>query len=169
MPMRWRCPPENSCGNRFACSGFKPTSAIRSFTRSTLVARRDAVDPHRLADDRAHGHARVERRVRILEHDLDLAAQRAQLRRLLGRELVPAELHRTRCRIEELEHQSPGRGLAATRLADEAERLALLDREAEPRHRLDRADAPAERGRHRIGNSFTRSRDLEHAALASSA
>ena len=24
MPMRWRCPPENSCGNRFTCSGFKP-------------------------------------------------------------------------------------------------------------------------------------------------
>ena len=36
----------------------------------------DAVDPQRLGDDLAHGHARVQRRVRVLEDDLDLAAHR---------------------------------------------------------------------------------------------
>ena len=59
MPMRWRCPPENSCGNRFTCSGFSPTSAISSLTRSISLPRYSPVDPHRLADDRPHRHARV--------------------------------------------------------------------------------------------------------------
>ena len=36
----------------------------------------EPVDPERLADDLAHRHARVERRVRILEHDLDVAPHR---------------------------------------------------------------------------------------------
>ena len=32
-PIRCRCPPENSCGKRFACSGLKPTLRKRSSTR----------------------------------------------------------------------------------------------------------------------------------------
>ena len=37
------------------------------------------VDAHRLADDVAHRHARIQRRVRILEDDLDLPAHVAHL------------------------------------------------------------------------------------------
>ena len=33
IPMRCRWPPENSCGNRFACSGDRPTVRSSSFTR----------------------------------------------------------------------------------------------------------------------------------------
>ena len=33
MPMRWRWPPENSCGNRRAWSGARPTSSSSSATR----------------------------------------------------------------------------------------------------------------------------------------
>ena len=34
MPMRWRCPPENSAGNRTAASGSRPTAASSARTRS---------------------------------------------------------------------------------------------------------------------------------------
>jgi hypothetical protein len=42
------------------------------------LARADPEGVHALGDDVAHAHARVERRHRILEHDLESAAQRAQ-------------------------------------------------------------------------------------------
>ena len=38
IPMRWRCPPENSCGKRFACSVFSPTVASRWLIFSRLSA-----------------------------------------------------------------------------------------------------------------------------------
>ena len=33
IPIRWRWPPENWCGKRFACSGDKPTASSSSLTR----------------------------------------------------------------------------------------------------------------------------------------
>src|SRR6266566_1962206 len=41
MPMRCRCPPENSCGYRFVKLGFRPTSRSSSWTRR----RRSWTDP----------------------------------------------------------------------------------------------------------------------------
>ena len=38
MPTRWRCPPENSCGKRFVCSGASPTVRSRSRTRASISA-----------------------------------------------------------------------------------------------------------------------------------
>ena len=32
-PIRWRWPPENSCGNRLPCSGLRPTVRSSSATR----------------------------------------------------------------------------------------------------------------------------------------
>ena len=46
--------------------------------RRAVAARADPVHDERLADDVADGHARVERRVRILEDDLHLAAHPPQ-------------------------------------------------------------------------------------------
>ena len=45
-----------------------------------LAAARDAVDDERLADELADRHARVERGVGVLEHHLDVAADRASSR-----------------------------------------------------------------------------------------
>ena len=59
--------------------GVQPTSSISSLTRASTFRLLRLVDAHRLADDRRHRHARVERRVRVLEHDLHLAAQLAQI------------------------------------------------------------------------------------------
>ena len=70
MPTRWRCPPESSCGYRSMCSAPRPTSSNSSGTRVRDVAP-PARDHERLGDRRARGHARIERRVRVLEHHLD--------------------------------------------------------------------------------------------------
>ena len=44
---------------------------------SALGATVELVDPQRLGDDLAHRHPRVQRRVRILEDDLDIAPNRS--------------------------------------------------------------------------------------------
>src|SRR5437762_2145076 len=44
-------------------------------TRAPLRSRSDLVDDQRLFDDRADAHARVERRVGILENDLHVATR----------------------------------------------------------------------------------------------
>ena len=84
----------------------------------------DAVDRERRADDLSHPLARVQRRVRVLEDDLELPPQRAhptpgELRDVLSVEDDAA----VRQREEPHEGASQGR-LAAARLADQAERLA---------------------------------------------
>ena len=57
-----------------------PSAPAPSCLRFVLVLL-DAVDDERLADDRADRLARVQRRVRVLEDHLHLAAQRLQLAR----------------------------------------------------------------------------------------
>src|SRR5919198_10596 len=94
----------------------------------------------RLADDVAHRHARVERGVRVLEDHLHPPAHAAHLLAGKARELGAIELHRAGGRLVELEDRAPRRRLAATRLADETKRLALLDEEIDAVDRADRAD-----------------------------
>ena len=97
------------------------------------------VDDERLRDRGADRHAGIERRVRILEHDLHLASQPAQLALVDGGELGAAELHRARGRHDQLQHAPPDGRLARAGLADEAERLPGADRERHIRHGLHRA------------------------------
>ena len=141
MPMRWRCPPENSCGNRLACSAFRPTSSISSLTRALIgLPLAASMDHHRLGDDRLHRHPRVQRRVRVLEDDLHLLTQRPDGAARLGQHLLAPELHRARRRRDQPQDQATGGRLAATRLADDAQRLALVHRQRHARHGLDGRD-----------------------------
>src|SRR5690606_39958804 len=56
--------------------GVEPDELEQLADGGSAAARRvDAVDRERLAHDLADGHARVERRVRVLEHHLHVAAQ----------------------------------------------------------------------------------------------
>ena len=96
-----------------------------------------------------HRHARVERRERVLEDDLHLAADRLQLRAATaasGRPWSPSWRKQTSPlgRLRRPQDQSPGRGLAAAGLADQAERLALVDLEADAVDGLDLADHAAQ-------------------------
>jgi hypothetical protein len=56
-----------------------------------LRARVMAVDPQRLGDDVAHGHARVERGVRVLEDDLHLPPDLTHLAAAEPRDVAPVE------------------------------------------------------------------------------
>ncbi len=73
IAMRWRWPPENSCGKRLRMLSGRPASrsacldAIQPFLRVAA----DAVDDQAFLDDLADRHARIERGEGILEDDLD--------------------------------------------------------------------------------------------------
>ena len=92
MPMRWRWPPENSCGIAAGMLG-QQADALEQLARpraSRRAPRRRARGSRSgSADDLADGHARVERGVGVLEDDLHAPAQR--------RSRVAGESGRCRC------------------------------------------------------------------------
>ena len=98
------------------------------------------VDLHRVADDRAHPLARVERRVRILEDHLHLAPQRSQRARAEIADVPAVEDDPARRRLVEADDRPAERRFAAARLADETERLALPHGEADVVDRVDPRD-----------------------------
>ena len=107
-----------------------------------LRLRHVVVAPDRLGDLRPDRQRRVQRGHRILEDHRDLAAAHV-LELLLGelREVLPVEHDRAgddlRRRLRDQAHdRERGHGLPAAGLADDAERLAALDREADA---VDRA------------------------------
>ena len=81
MPMRCRWPPENAWGYRLACSGCSPTSVSSSRTRRARSAGGTPCASQRLGEDVADRQPRIERRHRILEHHLQVAADRKPLAR----------------------------------------------------------------------------------------
>ncbi len=110
--------------------------------RLALRLRPDAVDLQRLADDVADRHPRVERGVRVLEDHLDPAPDRPQRRGAEAGEVDAVEEDAAVARLVEPDHRLRERRLAATRLADQPERLAALDAE---RDAVDRPYVPDRR------------------------
>jgi len=98
----------------------------------------------RLADDVAHPHARTERAVRVLEHDLDLAPIVLQVRPPQLRDVAPLELDGTGRRHLGGQHELRRGRLAAPGLADQPERLPGVDREADSVDGLDQCPSRAE-------------------------
>src|SRR5439155_13427074 len=94
---------------------------------TTFLTPIEAVDAQRLGDDLADGHARVERCVRVLEDDLHLTTDVTHPAAAEARDVETVEDHLARGRLEQLDERPSKGGLAAAGLADESERLALLD------------------------------------------
>ncbi len=139
MPMRWRWPPENSCGQRFGGVARQAHGVEQHVDAPVEIGprRREAEIADRLGEDVAHLQARIEARERVLEHHLHAPAQRPQG---CGGEFVDAAAveHDLSCGdVEQAEHRAADRALAAAGFADERERLAALDVE---RHAVDGAD-----------------------------
>jgi hypothetical protein len=111
----------------------------------------------RLRDDEADALARVQRRVRVLEDHHHLAPDRPHLGAREVRDVAALEDHAAAGRVEQAHHAARHRRLAAARLADDAERLALLDREADAVDRLHRRDLLLEDDPARDGKCFSRS------------
>ena len=109
---------------------------------------REPVDDQRLADDRADRHARIERGVGVLEDDLHVARQRPQLgRRLSASDVAALEPDLARSRLDQAQDAAAGRRLAAARLADQAQRLAGSNLEADPVDRMHLLDAARQNSR----------------------
>src|SRR5207245_2553900 len=108
--------------------------------------RNDVMQRERLGQHGGYGHARVERGVWVLEHELRLAAERTR-RIVTEREQIRAvETHAPGGRLDQPQHQPPDGGLSGARLANQRERLAGFDREADAVDRLHmRERAPEHR------------------------
>ena len=94
-----------------------------------------SLDAQRLAQDLLHRHVRIERSVRILEHDLRLAPEPAQRLRAESRHVLAAEAYGSMGRLDEPQQRAPDRGLAGAGLPGDAEHLVRVDGE---RHVVDR-------------------------------
>ena len=110
--------------------------------RIGLGSARDAVDAERLADRPPDRVARIQGRE--LEDHLHLPSQRAELRFGEVRHVLALEEHPAAGRLVEAEHGPADGRLSAARLADQSERLASLDRQADAVDRLDVADVTIE-------------------------
>src|SRR6185369_11682003 len=104
----------------------------------------DAVDAHRVADDRADALARVQARVGVLEDHLHLAAQRPQLARAELADPLAVEADVAGGRLEQPHDAAAERRLAAAGLADQAERLALGDAQRDVVHGMHAGDLARE-------------------------
>ena len=100
--------------------------------RGPSAAASRLVVAERLGDDVGRAHARIERRVRVLEDHLQLAPERAH-RRAAERDRCAARATRSSPAVGSSSRRMvlPAVDLPQPRLADEAERLALGDREAD--------------------------------------
>ena len=100
-----------------------------------LFARGEAERLDRLGDDLPDRHARIERRVRILEDHLHVLPRAAQLRAGQLRNVDVAEHHAPARRFDQPQHRAAERRLSASRFPDEPERFARKNVE---RHAVDR-------------------------------
>ena len=114
------------------------------YLRPEAPAASEPVHAQRFADDPPDRVPRVERRVRILEHHLHPLAQRPQLRLAEVCDVLAVEDDRATGRLVQAQQGPPDGRLAAAGLADEAERLAPLDRQRDAVDRLDVSDVPVE-------------------------
>ena len=110
-----------------------------NFRRSTLFEIAD-----RFGDDIHRAHAGVERRIRILEYGLHFATIRSHGSALELIDALPSPVNRSRGRVDQPQHGFAKRGLAAAALSDQAERLALGDREADLVDRMNRSPPSTE-------------------------
>ena len=110
-----------------------------------LLAVSETVDDQSFLDRLADRQARVERRERILEDELHVAPERAHF--ALGdlSQIAPFEFDLAGVRLDEAYDEATRRRLAATALADQPQRLALVEREGDVLHRMHpRPGAPDE-------------------------
>ena len=106
-----------------------------------LPRERAVVDDERERDDLLDRLALVQRRVRVLEDDLHLAAQPAELAGGDTEEVGRLEMDGARGRLVEPEQQARERRLPRAGLADEPDRLAAVEHERDVVDRLDDAAA----------------------------
>ena len=127
------------------------------------------MDDERFLDNLPRPHAWIERRVGILEDDLHVAPRLSHPPSGERQDILAAEPHRSRRGLDEPKDATSRGRFPASRLADQSERLALLDAEADVVDRGHRRASPEQasaademlhemgdfkkRGRHRAARS----------------
>jgi len=96
------------------------------------------VNPHRFGKDITIGHARVERCVRILKHDLDARAQPLQFLGGQGMYVCAIKDYPTRRWPFQRKHKARQRGLSRPGLADDPEALSTRHLKSNVVHCADR-------------------------------
>ena len=130
MAMRWRWPPENSCGC-FAASeprGRRPRGK-RARGRGAPPGR-SAQSRERLGDNFFDALARVERTIGVLEDHLHMGSRSPAVGARQIEQRAPLEAHRARVRPVQRKRDARERRLARAGFADDSERAPLLYREA---------------------------------------
>ena len=107
----------------------------------------EVVDAQRLGEDLADRLPWVQARVRVLEDHLEAPTPASEVVALERQEVDATEVDRAGLRLGDPDDRPADRGLARAQFADQAERLAAVDRE---RHAVDRAD-PARSSAHDAG------------------
>ena len=118
-----------------------------------LAAARDAMHLDRLADDAPHAHARIQAGDGILKNDLHVPPQPAEFFAAVGEEVHPFVANIAAGGGDEPQDRAADGGLAAARFANEAERLAGLDIEADA---IDCLDVPHRAREHPAANREVR-------------
>ena len=163
MPMRWRWPPENSCGKRLRCSRAGRRGRSSSSVRVRASAFGTPVQLERRADDLRDALARVQRGERVLEDHLHLAPRSGRSSRCAEvRDVVAVEADRC-----------PSVGSSSRMSVRDSVVLPQPDSPTSPsvspcarreRHVVDRVDVPAVRSMSRpcwIGKYWLDVLDLE--------
>ena len=115
----------------------------RRDARGDLRARRKAEARDRPPEQLAHGLARVERGVGVLEHDLRGAPHRLERALRLSRHDLARDGDRAGRRLDQAQDGAPERGLARAELADQPQHLAGRDGERDVVDRLQLRPPPA--------------------------
>ena len=105
---------------------------------------RQLVNDQGFADDRADAHARIERGVRVLKDDLDVAAQDAKLAGIQRSDILAFETYLARGRFDQAKHAASGGRFTAAGFAYQPEGLAAPDIEIDAVDRVDAAGVTAE-------------------------
>jgi hypothetical protein len=95
----------------------------------TVVApfgRHDVVQGERFGEQLLHGHARIERGVRVLKDDLHLAPERSQLLLIEGENIATVEAQLARGRLDQPQNEASDGGFAAAGFADQRQGLTGL-------------------------------------------
>src|SRR5215211_293436 len=94
------------------------------------------VDPERLGDDVAYGHAGVQARIRVLEDDLHVPPHAEHPLAVVTQYVLAVEDHLALRRFQKAQHEAVKRTLSAPRLPHEPERLPAAHREVDAIHSL---------------------------------
>ena len=92
-----------------------------------LGRRTQAMDFHRFANDSAHRHLRVQRRIRVLENHLHLLAELTHVLFIQAANIDALIKNLAPCRFLKTKHSTSNRTLATARFSHKAEGFAALD------------------------------------------